>query len=101
MVVIFSGVEAVSEREREGALGMLAILFLEDQSVLNFWKFFQLYSYAYLSVCILHFHKKLKLKKLQQLVSPIKRLVSSYCFKLFSSEWKRHITTYQVAFHIK
>lgn len=36
MVVIFLGVEAVSKREREGALEMLAILFLEYLSVLSF-----------------------------------------------------------------
>lgn len=40
-------------------------------------------------------------KNFNRLVSSIKRLVSSYCFKLFSSEWKCHITNYQVAFHIK
>lgn len=36
MVVIFLGVEAVSKREREGVLEMLAILFLEYLSVLSF-----------------------------------------------------------------
>lgn len=35
-VVIFLGVEAVSESEYEGALEMLAILFLEYLSVLSF-----------------------------------------------------------------
>ena len=65
-MVIFLGVEAVSESEYEGALVMLAILFLEYLSVLSFCKFFQLYSYVYFSVCILYFHKRLKSKKIQQ-----------------------------------
>ena len=49
MVVIFLGVEAVSEREREGALEMLAILFLEcDQflkvpSAVQLWVLFSMY----------------------------------------------------------